>query len=45
MDNAVESSGEVEMVEKPTESGKVGTLIVRVGAATMVKIPDSCWAS
>ena len=36
---AVESSGGVEMVEKPVESGKVGTLIVRVGAATVVKIP------
>ena len=39
MGNAVESSGGVEMVEKPVESGKVGTLIVRVGAATVVKIP------
>ena len=39
MENAVESSGEVEIVEKPAESGKVGTLIFRVGAATVVKIP------
>ena len=39
MENAVGSSGEVEMVEKPAEIGKLGTLIVRVGAATVVKIP------
>ena len=37
----MESSGGVKMVEKPVESGKVGTLrvIARVGAATVVKIP------
>ena len=39
MGKVVESSEGVEMVEKPAESGKVGTLIVRAGAATVVKIP------